>query len=210
MAASLLSAPWFHDEAAAYAKLESILWPNGPFCPRCGGFDRITKVRGGRLGLWRCGPCKRQFRVTVGTVFESAHVPLNLWFQAMHLLCTSKKGFSSHQLHRTIGVTYKTAWFMTHRIREAMAPHAELLAALGGEGKIVEIDETFVGGLEKNKHASKRKHLGTGGAGKEAVFALVERGGRVQSHHVPAVTAKTLRPIIKYGLSKSFLAIPRH
>lgn len=108
MSVSILSAPWFHDEAAAYAKLESIVWPDGPFCPRCGGFDRITRVKGGRLGLWRCGPCKRQFRVTVGTVFESAHVGLHLWFQAMHLLCTSKKGFSSHQLHRTIGVTYKT------------------------------------------------------------------------------------------------------
>jgi transposase-like protein len=120
MAASALSAPWFHDEAAAYRKLENILWPQGPYCPRCGGFDRITTVKGGRLGLWRCGPCKRQFRVTVGTVFESAHVPLNLWFQAMHLLCSSKKGMSSHQIHRVLGVTYKTAWFMTHRLREAM------------------------------------------------------------------------------------------
>jgi transposase-like protein len=135
--------------------------------------------------------------VTVGTVFESAHVPLNLWFQAMHLLCTSKKGISSHQLHRVLGVTYKTAWFMTHRIREAMAPHSHLLAALGGDGKTVEIDETYVGGLEKNKHRSKRKHVGTGGVGKEAVFSLVERGGKVMSHHVPAVTAATLRPILK-------------
>lgn len=206
MAASALSAPWFHDEAAAYAKLESILWPNGPYCPRCGGFDRITKVRGGRLGLWRCGPCKRQFRVTVGTVFESAHVPLNLWFQTMHLLCTSKKGMSSHQIHRVLGVTYKTAWFMTHRIREAMAPHSELLAALGGDGKIVEADETFVGGREKNKHASKRTEGNLGGKGKEAVFSLVERGGTVRSHHVPAVDAKTLRPILKAQLdSASYL-----
>ena len=197
MATSVLSSPWFHDEEAAYRKLESILWPQGPYCPRCGGFDRITKVKGGRIGLWRCGPCKRQFRVTVGTVFESAHVPLNLWFQAMHLLCSSKKGMSSHQIHRVLGVTYKTAWFMTHRIREAMAPHEHLLATLGGESKTVEIDETFVGGLEKNKHRSKRKHLGTGGAGKEAVFALVERGGAVRSRHVPEVTAATLRPILK-------------
>ena len=122
--------PFFHDEAAAYDKLESILWPNGPVCPKCKGMERITKVKGGRLGLWRCGPCKRQFRVTVGTVFESAHVPLNLWFQAMHLLCSSKKGFSSHQLHRVLGVTYKTAWFMTHRIREAMAPFADVSARI--------------------------------------------------------------------------------
>jgi transposase-like protein len=206
MAASALSAPWFHDEAAAYAKLESILWPNGPYCPRCGSFDRITKVKGGRMGLWRCGPCKRQFRVTVGTVFESAHVPLNLWFQAMHLLCTSKKGMSSHQIHRVLGVTYKTAWFMTHRIREAMAPHSHLLAALGGDGKIVEVDETFIGGREKNKHAWKRTEGNIGGKGKEAVFSLVERGGTVRSHHVPAVDARTLRPVLQAQLDKaSFL-----
>jgi transposase-like protein len=197
VAKSVLSAPWFHDEEAAYRKLESILWPNGPRCPRCGGHERITKVNGGRIGLWRCGPCKRQFRVTVGTVFESAHVPLNLWFQAMHLLCSSKKGMSSHQIHRVLGVTYKTAWFMTHRIREAMTPHEHLLQALGGEDKTVEIDETFVGSLEKNKHRSKRKHVGTGGAGKEAVFSLVERGGTVRSRHVADVTAATLRPILK-------------
>jgi transposase-like protein len=196
---SILSAPWFHDETAAYAKLESILWPQGPHCPRCGGFDRITKVRGGRIGLWRCGPCKRQFRVTVGTVFESAHVPLHLWFQAMHLLCTSKKGFSSHQLHRTLGVTYKTAWFMSHRIREAIAPHAALISAMGGEGKIVEADETFVGGRERNKHAWKRNSANIGGTGKEPVFSLVERGGPV----VPAVDARTLRPVLAAQLDEA-------
>src|SRR6202140_558387 len=130
---SALSAKFFHDEAAAYAKLESILWPHGPVCPRCGSLDRITKVKGGRMGLWRCGPCKRQFRVTVGTVFESAHVPLNLWFQAAHLLCSSKKGMSSHQIHRVLGVTYKTAWFMTHRLREAMREGD--FAGLGGGGQ---------------------------------------------------------------------------
>ena len=103
----------------------------------------------------------------------------------MHLLCTSKKGFSSHQLHRTIGVTYKTAWFMTHRIREAMAPHSHLMAALGGDGKIVEADETFVGGKERTKHAWKRNKANVGGAGKEPVFCLVERGGAVRSHPCP-------------------------
>jgi transposase-like protein len=121
---SALSAPYFHDEAAAYAELEANLWPHGPVCPRCGGLDRITTVKGGRIGLYRCGPCKRQFTVTVGTVFESSHVPLNQWLQAVYLMCSSKKGISSHQLMRTLDVQYKTAWFMTHRIRAAMAsPH---------------------------------------------------------------------------------------
>jgi transposase-like protein len=196
MAASVLSAPWFHDEATAYRKLESILWPHGPCCPRCGGLDRITKVNGGRIGLWRCGPCKRQFRVTVGTVFESAHVPLNLWFQAMHMLCSSKKGMSSHQIHRVLSVTYKTAWFMTMRIREAMAPHSDLLAALGGKDKFVEADETFVGGKAANRAYAKELPQ------KEAVMALVERGGKVRSRHVPNVTATTLRPILADSIAK--------
>lgn len=196
MAASALSAPWFHDEEAAYRMLESILWPNGPRCPRCGGLDRITKVNGGRIGLWRCGPCKRQFRVTVGTVFESAHVPLNLWFQAMHLLCSSKKGMSSHQIHRVLGVTYKTAWFMTHRLREAMAPHPELLSALGGKDKFVEVDETFVGGKAANRAYAKELPQ------KEAVMALVERGGKVRSRHIPNVTATTLKPILIESIAK--------
>jgi transposase-like protein len=144
--------------------------------------------------LRRCGPCKREFTVKVGTVFEDSKIKLHLWFQAAHLMASSKKGISAHQLHRTLKVTYKTAWFMEHRLREAMrAGHF----SMGGEGKTVEIDETYVGGLEKNKHRSKRKHLGTGGAGKEAVFSLVERGGKVRSHHVPEVTAKTLRPILQ-------------
>jgi transposase-like protein len=197
---SALSAPFFHDEAAAYEKLESILWPNGPVCPRCQGTERITKVKGGRLGLWRCGPCKRQFRVTVGTVFESAHVPLNLWFQAMHLLTSSKKGFSSHQLHRVLGVTYKTAWFMTHRIREAMAPFGDIFTAMGGEGKTLEIDETFIGYKEAgptwkfHNEGGWQKKRGYGD--RRAVLTLVERGGAARSFHVDSVRASELRPII--------------
>jgi transposase-like protein len=192
---SLLSQPHFHSEAAAIARLEALVWPQGPFCPRCGGFDRITLVKGGRPGLRRCGPCKREFTVTVGTIFERSHVKLHKWFQASHLMASSKKGISAHQLHRTLKVTYKTAWFMEHRLREAMRElHPD---TLGGEGKTIEMDETFVGGLEKNKHRSKRKHQGTGGAGKEAVYSLVERGGKVRSHHVPAVNAANLRPIIE-------------
>jgi len=199
---STLSADFFHDEAAAYVMLESILWPHGPVCPRCGGLDRITKVKGGRMGLWRCGPCKRQFRVTVGTVFESAHVPLNLWFQAMHLLCSSKKGMSSHQIHRVLGVTYKTAWFMTHRLREAMADHSDVFGPMGGDGAILEIDETFVGKKEdapekwqfSNERGWHKRRIGHGG--KIPVVTLVERGGKARSIKAENVTSHELRRIV--------------
>lgn len=191
---SLLSQPHFHNEAAAIARLEAIVWPQGVHCPRCGGFDRITPVKGGRAGLRRCGPCKREFTVTVGTIFERSHVKLHKWFQAAHLMASSKKGISAHQLHRTLKVTYKTAWFMEHRLREAMRelhPNGQL----GGKFKTVEIDETYIGGKEKNKHRNKR-HSGTGGVGKEIAFSLVERGGHVRSRHVPAVSNETLGPIL--------------
>ena len=150
-----LSALFFHDERAAYKKLESLLWPHGPVCPRCGGLDRITPVKGGRIGLYRCGPCKRQFTVTVGTIFESSHVKLHLWFQAAYLLCSSKKGMSAHQIHRLLDMTYKTAWFMCHRLREAMR-EGTFPNTLGGGNKVVEADETYVGEKEKNKHTRKR------------------------------------------------------
>jgi transposase-like protein len=165
---SNLNAPWLHNEKAAIARLEAILWPDGPVCPRCGGRERITKVRGAtaRLGLWRCGPCRRQFTVTVGTVFERSHVKMHLWFQAVYLMAASRKGFSAHQLHRTLGVTYKTAWFMAHRVREAMQTGA--LAPLGGAGKIIEADETFIG----HDHSKKRRR---GFAHKFAVLTLIDQ-----------------------------------
>ena len=195
---SILSAPHFHNEAAAIARLEGIVWPNGPHCPRCGGFDRITDVKGGRMGLRRCGPCKREFTVTVGTIFERSHVKIHIWFQAAHLMASSKKGISAHQLHRTLQVTYKTAWFMEHRLREAMREGK--FEIMGGEGKTVEIDETYVGGKEKNKHRNKRVQGANGGIGKEAVFSLVERGGSVRSHHVATVSIKNLAPILNAQL----------
>ena len=185
---SALSDPYFHDEAAAYAELEGTLWPNGPVCPRCAGQDRITTVKGGRIGLYRCGPCKRQFTVKVGTVFEASHVPLNLWLQAVYLMCSSKKGISSHQLMRILDVQYKTAWFMTHRIREAMK--AGTLPPMGGEGTTVEIDETFIG---KKEGVPIRR----GYAHKHAVMTLVQRGGEARSFHVEGTKAKDLLPIIK-------------
>jgi transposase-like protein len=199
---SILSAIHFHNETAAIARLETIVWPQGPYCPRCGGFDRITPVKGGRAGLRRCGPCKREFTVTVGTIFERSHVKLHIWFQAAHLLASSKKGFSAHQLHRTLKVTYKTAWFMEHRLREAMAP-AKNIAPLGGEGKIVEADTTYVGGKEKNKHKNKRNPKNIGGKGKQIVHTLVERGGRARSDHIANISGKTLRPVVMKQVSRA-------
>ncbi|MCC6984205.1 MAG: IS1595 family transposase [Bauldia sp.] len=200
--ASVLSEAYFHDEAAATVALEAILWPNGPVCPHCGETGRINKLVGVkrkdgtvRLGLWKCYDCRGQFTVRKGTIFEDSHVPLHLWFQAAYLMCASKKGVSSNQLHRTLGVTLKTAWFMSHRLRESMR-ELNPEGPLGGEGRTVEFDETYVGGKEKNKHAHKRHGVG-GGYGKEVVLSLVERGGRVRSHHVPTVTGETLRPILK-------------
>ncbi|MGA9866371.1 MAG: IS1595 family transposase [Acetobacteraceae bacterium] len=185
---SVLSAAYFHDEAAAFAELEATLWPHGPVCPRCGGLDRITAVKGGRMGLRRCGPCKRQFTVTVGTVFASSHVPLNLWLQAVYLMCSSKKGISSHQLMRTLEVQYKTAWFMTHRIREAMK--SGNLPPMGGADVTVEIDETFIGKKEG-------RPVRPGYAHKHAVMTLVQRGGSARSFHVDGTSARDLLPIIQ-------------
>jgi transposase-like protein len=198
---SILSRPYFHDEAAAYEKLESIVWPQGPFCPHCGEAEKVYRIKANearrvRMGLLKCGSCRKQFTVKVGTVFESSHVPLNLWLQAAYLMASSKKGISSNQLHRTLGVTLKTAWFMAHRIREAMR-EGKFPGPLGGENKIVEADETFIGGKEKNRHRSKRAAKRLGGSwGKETVFSLVERKGRVRSVHTPSVTAATLRPLL--------------
>lgn len=199
---SILSKPYFHDEAAAYSKLESIVWPNGPVCPHCGGVEKIYEIKGktARIGLKKCGQCRKQFTVKVGTVFESSHVALNLWLQAAYLMASSKKGVSANQLHRTLGVTLKTAWFMAHRLREAMRETS--FAPLGGENMVVEADETYIGGKEKNKHRNKRLNRGRGAVGKEAAFSLVERDGRVRSFHVPAVSAKTLKPILRKHLDE--------
>lgn len=197
---SALSAAFFHVEAAAFAKLESLLWTEGPVCPHCGGMGRITNVKGGRMGLRRCGDCKKQFTVTVGTVFESSHVKLRLWLQAAHLLASSKKGFSAHQLHRTLGVTYKTAWFMFHRLREAMRDGA--LAPMGGvgglpgAGGIVEADETFIG-REPGKPKARAYHH------KMKVVSLVDRdSGQVRSVVVDDLRPETIRPIIEENIVK--------
>jgi transposase-like protein len=192
-----LSNPIFTDEDKAREWLEARIWPTGPVCPHCGVVDQATLMHGNshRPGLYQCNACREPFSVTVGTLYERSHVPLHKWLAATHLMMASKKGISALQIGRLLGLSKKTAWFLCHRIRESFRETDPGL--LGGEGEIVEIDETFVGGLEKNKHRTMRKHQGTGGVGKEAVFALVERKGKVRSHHVPAVNAANLRTVLQ-------------
>ena len=182
--------PHFHDEAAAYERLESYLWPNGPVCPKCGGQDRITVSKGGRMGLYRCGPCKRKFTIKVGTVLEDSHVPLTDWLAAAYLMVSSKRGICSHQLMRTLDCQYRTAWCVTHRLREGMKePSWPNGGHLGGEGMTVEADETYMGGRAHNRAFGPIPH-------KSPVVSLVERGGRVRSFHVPNVTVANMSPII--------------
>ena len=195
--ASVLSAEHFHDEAAAYAWVEARVWPDGPICPHCDSVDSATALKGKstRIGVYKCRDCRRPFTVKVGTIFESSHVPMNLWLQAIALLTASKKGFSSNQLHRMIGVTLKTAWFMGHRIREAMRSGG--LAQLGGAGGIVEADETYFG--EKAVKTSKGKR---GPANKRPIAALVERGGEVRTFHVERADKETVAGIVRDNVSR--------
>ena len=198
---SILSDPIFHDEQAAYSYIESVLWPNGSVCPKCGVVDNAYELKGkrSRPGLRRCKDCKKDFTVKVGTVFEASHVSMCHWLQATYLLTASKKGFSAHQLHRTLGVTYKTAWFMFHRLREAMRTGE--LAAFGADGGVVEVDETFIGHDKtiKPKHSKK----GRGYAHKHKVLSLVDRStGRAKSIVVDDLRSKTLVPILKKNIAK--------
>ena len=192
-----LTDPIFTDADKARAHLEKTRWPHGPVCPHCGVINEATEIKGrsARAGLYQCNACRDQFTITVGTVFERSKVPLNKWLLATYLMASSKKGISAHQIGRSIGVTYKTAWFMCHRIREAMTETTP--APLGGEGKAVEADETVIGGKEKNKHVSKRNPHNIGFVGKQVAFTLIERNGRARSFHVANVTGKTLAPILR-------------
>ena len=196
---STLTAPMFHDEDAARAHLEAVRWPNGAACPHCGSVD-VLRMQGEahRKGAFHCRDCRGQFSVTVGSLFERSHVPLHKWVLATHLLAASKKGMSSHQLSRMLGVTYKTAWFMSHRIREAMTD--ENPAPLGGEGKVIKADEAYHGKVEvpipspsRKGRPALKKDLSKQ---KRPIVALVERGGEVRVKHVPHVTAKNVREVL--------------
>lgn len=201
MAVSIFKAPHYQDPDKAREYLEGLLWPNGPVCPHCGveGGHYALKGKATRPGVWKCHDCRKQFTVTVNTVFHRSHIPLNVWLQAVYLMNASKKGISSHQLHRMLGITYRTAWFMTHRIREAMDERFNP-GKLGSGGAIVEADETFWGTATDQKDQPRKKKPGHGH--KMKVFALVERGGRAKAFHVPDVTATTLRDHLVREVSK--------
>ena len=195
-----LTNPIYSNEDLAREHLESVLWPDGPTCPRCkADGERVTKLAGKstRPGVYKCKDCRKPFSVTVGTVMERSHIPLTKWVMAAHLMASSKKGMSAHKLHRMLGTTYETAWFLAHRLREAMTNTTP--GPIGGANKVVEADETFVGGKAKNKAFGPPPK-------KAAVITLVERDGESRSFHVANVTAKTLRPIIvKHASRKSAL-----
>ena len=185
-------APRFIDPVAARKHLEALRWPDGAECPHC-NLINATAVKGGRDGLYQCNSCREQFTVTVGTVFERSKVKLNKWLLCNHLLCSSKKGMSAHQIHRMLGVTYKTAWFMCHRLRAAMTDDG---GPLGGPGAIVEADEAFVGGR-------KRKRLSGKVAPKKKVVTLVERGGRARSFHVANIHGNTVRAALVTNIDRA-------
>ncbi|MBX9907277.1 MAG: IS1595 family transposase [Beijerinckiaceae bacterium] len=197
---SVLSDKHFHNEAAAYAFVEARVWPEGPVCPHCGGFERIGKMGGKstRIGTYKCYQCRKPFTVKVGTVFEASHVPMHLWLQAMFLLSSSKKGISANQLHRTLGVTLKTAWFMAHRVREAMRLVG--FEPMGGSGAIVEADETYFGDKEvvtKRTIRGKAAH-----SSKRSIVALVERGGRARTFHVERADKVTVTGIVSKNIAR--------
>jgi transposase-like protein len=188
----------FNNDEAARKHLEGIRWPEGPICPHCGTINHAYATK--RAGVYRCAEaeCRKDFSVTIGTIFERSHIPLSAWFKAIFLLCSSKKGMSAHQMHRMLGVTYKTAWFMCHRIREAMKGANS--SPLGGTGKTVEGDETYFGSkdvIRKRTIRGKASH-----SSKRSVVALVERGGSVRSFHVERADKQTVSKIVRDNVAR--------
>ncbi len=199
---SKLTKDAFHTEQAAFEYLEATLWPDGAVCPHCGVIGRATKLGGrngegkrqARTGLWKCNDCRKQFTVKVGTVFEHGRIPLHKMLQAVYLLCCSKKGISSHQLHRVLQITYKAAWFLSHRIREAMRDGT--LAPMGGAGGIVEVDETYIGRQKGLGVDETRYH------NKSMVVTLVERGGSARSFHTDGHSISDIVPIVRANIKR--------
>jgi transposase-like protein len=192
-----LTHPIYSDANKAREHLEALHWPNGAVCPHCGENERVTRLTAAtaRAGLHKCNACRKQFTVTVGTIFEDSKIALNKWLLAFRLMAGSKKGISAHQLHRSLGITYKSAWFMAHRIREAM-DGADGDDPLGGPNEVVEADETYVGGKARNRAFRKP-------AEKKAVVALVQRDGRARSFHVANVNAKHVRGLITTNIDRA-------
>lgn len=207
-----LTDPIFHDNDAARAHLEAIRWADGVYCPHCGNTDAasIHRLEGKshRPGLFQCNACRQHFTVTVGSVMERSKIPLSKWVLGFHLMASSKKGMSAHQLHRMLGVTYKTAWFMAHRIREAMKEDVKSSGPIGGEGKTVEADETYIGKREtprklaRGRIAKPTKSGKSGGAQKRVVVGLVERGGKARMFHLNDATAATVRDVLVRNVSR--------
>ena len=193
-----LTNPIFTDETAACAHIEGDRWPDGVACPFCGSVNVHRMGGKTQAGMFLCNDCRDKFTVRTGTVFERSHIPLHKWLLATHLMAASKKGMSALQISRMLGITYKSAWFMCHRIRKAMRPAT--VAPMGSGGGTVEMDSTFGGGKEKNKHANKRTKGRQGGKGKAPVLSLVERGGSVRSHHVQSVTGKNIAAVLNKQL----------
>lgn len=198
-----LSSPIYHDENAAREHLEGIRWPDGPVCPFCGSPDQVKPLGGKSMGpgWYHCGSCRDKFTVRVGTVYERSKIPLHKWVLATHLLCSSKKGISAHQLHRMLGITYKSAWFMAHRIREAMTdPHP---GPMGGKGKVVEADETYTGPSGYKFTTGRGWHKVQGLHHKYKVVSLVERDGNARSFHVARVTSTGVRDILVRNVDRN-------
>jgi len=187
-----LTNPIFTDETKAREYLESVRWPDGPFCPHCGEAENVKRLHGKshRPGLHQCNSCRQHFTVTVGTLYERSHIPLHKWLLATHLMASSKKGISAHQLHRMLGITYKSAWFMAHRIREAMKD--ENPGPLGGEGKVVEADETYIGPKRYRLKNGKGWKPIKGHSGKWKVLTLVERNGKARSVKIEKLNTATI------------------
>jgi transposase-like protein len=196
MPKSVLDEPRFRNEEAAYAYVEAIVWKNGRVCPHCGVVDKSGALKGKstRVGVYKCYACRKPFTVKVGTLFEKSHIPMRIWLQAMHLLCSSKKGFSANQFARILGVDLKTGWFIGHRLREAMREGG--LTPMGGAGEIVEIDETFIG--KREGFEAKRGWVHH----KNTVLTLVERGGSARSFHIDEATREHIVPIVRANIDR--------